>query len=193
LTSRAGGGIVGPGVGGPPSAGPPGAGAAARDAGDGGFDARVPGVVFTLLVAACFVAFFLTQHLKHTPTALQQFKLTPVFSPTPSGHIKVESISFKLEQADEATVTIVDTSGSDVARLVHDHPVARYKQFSVRWNGRRGKAHRLASVAAPNGRLILTPILRGPPAPAGEYRVRVTLRHQHRSVLLPRSFMLVRP
>ena len=46
-------------------------------------DRRVPAAVFALLVAACFVAFFLTQHLKHTPTAVQVFKLTPFFSPTP--------------------------------------------------------------------------------------------------------------
>jgi hypothetical protein len=149
--------------------------------------------VFALLVVACFLAFFLTQHLKHTPTAVQLFKLTPRFSPTPSGRIKQERISFRLARADEATVSIVDSSGSEVARLLHDHPVQRYKQLSLRWSGRLGTAHGYALVAGPNGRSAIRPRLTGPLAPAGEYRVRVTLREQHRSVLSPRSFTLVRP
>jgi glycine cleavage system aminomethyltransferase T len=150
-------------------------------------------VVFALLVVACFVAFFLTQHLKHTPTAVQLFKLTPRFSPTPSGHIKQERISFRLARTDEATVSIVDAAGADVARLLRDHPVARYKQLSLRWTGRLGTAHGYALVAGPNGRSAIQPRLAGRLAPAGEYRVRVTLREQHRSVLSPRSFTLVRP
>ena len=73
--------------------------------------APAPRVVFALLVLACFAAFFLTQRLKHTPTAVQRFKLTPRFSPTPAGHIKQERISFKLAHADEVTVTIIDSDG----------------------------------------------------------------------------------
>ncbi len=150
-------------------------------------------VVFALLVAACFVAFFLTQHLKHTPTAVQLFKLTPRFSPTTAGHIKQERISFRLAKADDATVTIVNSAGATVATLLRDHPIERYKQFSLRWTGRLGTAHGYALVAGPNGRPALAPKLSGPLAPAGEYRVRVSLRSQHRTVLSPRSFTLVAP
>jgi hypothetical protein len=149
-------------------------------------------VVFALLVIACFAAFFLTQHLKHTPTAVQMFKLTPFFSPTPSGHIKAERISFKLASADEATVTVVDSSGATVATLLRDHRVQRYKQLSLRWNGRRGTADGYALVAGPDGSSALEPKLDGRPAAPGEYRVRVTLREQHRAVLSPRGFTLVR-
>ena len=72
------------------------------------------------------------------------------------------------------TVTIVDSAGSEVATLVRGRPVTRYKPFKLRWNGRLG--------ASSNG----------PVAPAGKYRVRVSLREQHRTVLSPRSFTLVR-
>ena len=48
---------------------------------------RLARAVFALLVVACFAAFFVTQRLKHTPTAVQAFKLTPFFSPTRAGHI----------------------------------------------------------------------------------------------------------
>jgi hypothetical protein len=148
--------------------------------------------VFALLVVACVAAFFVTQRLKHTPTLVQRFELTPFFSPTPRGHVKLEAISFKLSHSDEVTVTIVDSAGNDVATLVRDHALTRYKQFSLRWNGRRGSASRYAFLSTESGRSVLLPLTRGAPAPAGEYRVRVSLRHEHRSVLSPRTFTLVR-
>jgi hypothetical protein len=150
-------------------------------------------VVFAVLVLACFAAFFLTQHLKHTPTALQSFKLTPFFSPTPSGHIKQEQISFKPASADEVTVTILDSSGAVVATLLRDVPVERYKQLSLRWNGRGGSARGYTSTVGRNRSRVLTAENRGAPAPEGDYRVRVHLREQDRTVLSPRSFKLVRP
>jgi hypothetical protein len=135
---------------------------------------RLAQIVFALLVVACFAAFFVTQRLKHTPTAVQLFKLTPIFSPTPTGHIKEERISFKLADAERVTVTIVNAAGETVATPVRDRPVARYKQFKLRWNGR---------LATTDGTAL---------APAGEYRVHVHLLKQHRSVYSPRSFTLVR-
>jgi hypothetical protein len=153
---------------------------------------RLARTIFALLVIACFVAFFLTQHLKHTPTVVQSFRLTPFFSPTPSGHVKQERISFKLASADEVTVTIVDSTGATVATLLRDHPVARYKQLSLRWNGRRGTAHSYALVPGPDGTSALAPRLHGGCAPAGEYRVHVSLRRQDRTVFSPRGFKLVR-
>jgi hypothetical protein len=149
-------------------------------------------VTFALLIAACFLAFFLTQRLKHTPTAVQRFQLTPSFEPAAAGARKEESISFKLAHADAATVTIEDSAGATVATLVRGVRLERYKQFSLRWNGRRGTARRLAVFTAPNGHRTFLPATTGRPAPAGEYRVRVELRAQHRSVQSPRSFKLVR-
>ncbi len=149
-------------------------------------------LVFALLVIACFAAFFITQRLKHTPTAVQEFKLTPFFSPYPTGHIKQEAISFKLAQANEVTVSIIDSDGNTVATLVHNRPVVRYKQFSLRWNGRRGSAHRYVQTLSPRGFPIVAPVNEGAIAAAGEYRVRLDLRH-HSPVLSPLSFTLVAP
>jgi hypothetical protein len=149
-------------------------------------------VVFAALVIACFAAFVITQRLKHTPTAVQSFKLTPIFSPNPTGHIKAEQISFKLAKADEVTVTILDSSEDVVATLVREDPVTRYKQFSLRWNGREGEAHTYTVRIGADGTTIVVPLNTGRPAPAGEYRVKVSLREQHRSVLSPSSFTLVR-
>lgn len=149
-------------------------------------------IVFALLVIACFAAFLITQRLKHTPTAVQDFERTPFFSPYPSGHIKQEAISFKLANADEVTVTIIDSSGDTVATLVSAHPVARYRVFSLRWNGRRGTANRYSTLKSPRGLTILVPENQGALALAGEYRVRIGLRH-HSPVLSPFSFTLVAP
>ena len=102
-------------------------------------------------------------------------------------------MSFKLADADAVTVTIINSSGQTVATLVRDHPVPRYKQFSLRWNGRRGNAHGYGELETASGRTILVPRNRGAIAPAGEYRVRVSLRGRSQPVLSPRSFTLVGP
>ncbi len=149
--------------------------------------------VFAALVIACLAAFVVTQRLKHTPTAVQSFKLTPIFAPVPTGHIKEERISFKLANAERVTVTIVDADERTVATLVRDWPVRRYKQFSLRWNGREGTAHIKTRAAGPDGTTIVTPIDTGAPAPAGEYRVRVYLHEERRAVLSPCGFTLARP
>jgi len=153
---------------------------------------RAPGAVFALLVAACFAAFFVTQRLKHTPTLVQRFELTPVFSPTSPGHLKLEPISFKLAHTEQVTVTIVDATGGDVATLVRNRLLTRYKQFSLRWNGRLGAPRGFSFVSTTSGRTVLLPANHGRLAPAGEYRVRVSLRDRRRAVLSPRSFTLVR-
>jgi hypothetical protein len=150
-------------------------------------------VVFALLVAACVAAFFVTQRLKHTPTLVQRFELTPYFSPTPRGHVKLEAISFKLSRSDAVTVAIVDSTGGEVATLVRDRSLERYKQFSLRWNGHRGTPRGYSFISTSGGRSVLLPLTRGALAPAGEYRVRVSLRDEHRSVFSPRTFTLVRP
>jgi hypothetical protein len=148
-------------------------------------------LVFALLVFACFAAFFVTQRLKHTPTAVQRFELTSSFSPTSTAANDLEGISFRLANTDYVTVGIVNSAGDTVATLVRDHPVTRYKRFSLRWNGRGGTAHRYGTLHTATGRPILVPVNEGKLARAGEYRVRVSLRDQHRTIFSPRNFTLV--
>ena len=147
--------------------------------------------IFAVLVLACIGAFFLTQHLKHTPTVVQEFKLTPFFSPYPRGHEKEEAISFKLEHADRVTVRVINTAGDVVATLLRGWPVARYKTFSLRWNGRRGVARRYAHGETATGRPVLIALPGGPIAATGEYRVEVHLLRQKKTVLSTKSFTLV--
>ena len=171
-------------------------GAVAGESGDGARSSSpsteaLAAIVFTLLVLACFAAFFLTQRLKHTPTVVQRFELTPNFTPGAPGPNAQEAISFKLAHADEVTVAIIDSKGDVVATLVRDFPVARYKQFSLRWNGRMGSAHGYRLTYTSHGHPVLSPTTFGRRAAPGEYRVEVMLREQARTVRSPSSFTLI--
>lgn len=159
----------------------------------GSADPRLAAVVFALLVLGCFAALLLTQRLKHTPTPVTEFKLTHVIAPASAGESKEEHISFKLTKADEVTVTIEGSSGEQVATLVRELPVARYKRLSLRWNGRRGTARGYRVLRKADGYTTLLPANRGQFAPPGEYTVRVSLRRQARSVPSTRTFKLVGP
>jgi hypothetical protein len=145
--------------------------------------------VFAVLVVACFAAFIVTQRLKHTPTAVQRFELTPVFSP--SGKLEQEHISFKLATADEVTVTILDSQERAVATIVRDLPTPRYKQLSLRWNGRTGDAHGYRVLISATGHRSLLGENRGAAAAPGTYSVRISLIRQRRTIVPPRTFKLV--
>jgi hypothetical protein len=145
--------------------------------------------VFGTLVLACFAAFAITQHLKHTPTAVQDFKMTPHFYPYATGRRRVEHLSFRIAQTDAVTVAIVDSRERVVATLLVDRPLARYTQLSLQWDGHGGPTAPPAPASGtPHDPLV--PVDHGPLAPAGEYRMRVSLRRQKRTVLSPRSFTL---
>jgi hypothetical protein len=156
-------------------------------------DGLLARVVFALLVLGCFAALIVTQRLKHTPTLVQEFKRTNVIAPASAGESKEEHISFKLEKADEVTVTIESSAGETIATLVRDLPVARYKKLSLHWNGRRGTARGYGLLKRADGYTTLLPRNAGGLAPPGEYTVLVSLRNEARSVPSPRTFKLVGP
>ncbi len=149
--------------------------------------------MFALLVVGCFAALLITQRLKHTPTLVQEPKLTRVIAPASSGESKEEHIAFKLAKADQVTVIVESASGETVATLVRDLPVGRYKTLSLRWNGHRGMAHDYAILRKADGYTTLVPHNHGALAPTGEYSVRVELRKEDRSVPFPHTFKLVGP
>jgi hypothetical protein len=74
---------------------------------------------------------------------------------------RVEYLAFKIAQADEVTVAIVDAANRSVATIVRDLPVERYKPLSLCWNGQLG------------------PTQSGGLAPSGEYHLSVILRNQN--------------
>lgn len=167
-------------------------GAGASSAGERSSE-RLARIVFALLVVGCLAALLITQRLKHTPTLVQEFKLTNVLAPSSSGANKEERIAFKLAKADEVTVTVENASGETVATLVRELPVGRYKTLSLRWNGHEGVAHDYGVLRRADGYTTLLPRNHGALAPPGEYSVRVDLRKEDRSVPSTRTFKLVGP
>jgi hypothetical protein len=127
-------------------------------------------VVFALLVLATFGAFFAVQRLKSTPPAVQTVGVSPFFSPNRDGRFDRARITFSLKHTDDVTVNVVDRRGDQVRRLLEPRPLrARVQLPALRWDGLTDAGAR---------------------APDGIYRVRVGLRRQGRSVLLPRSVRL---
>jgi flagellar hook assembly protein FlgD len=127
-------------------------------------------VVFAALVLASFAAFGLTQRLKHTPTAVQDVRMSASFRPGSKSSNGVERISFKLQHADRVTVTVIDSQGDTVRTLARHLAMPAYKRASFYWNGHEAHGHH----AAP-----------------GTYRVRIALQRQKRQILSPAAFELL--
>lgn len=131
--------------------------------------AIIAGIAFAALVVATFAAFFITQRLKREPGVLGQVRATPFFSPNQDGRFDRARIGFLLQEPDDVTVTVVDRDDEPVRRLARNQPLDAYTQLRLAWDGRDDAGDRV---------------------PDGTYRVRVGLRRQGRSVLLPRNIRL---
>jgi hypothetical protein len=122
---------------------------------------RLARYAFAALVVATLAAFFVTQRLKQTPRLVQTLSVTRDYSP------KVEfrraGIRIRLRRTDDATVSVLDDGGDLVRRLVRNRRYRRGVAIQLFWDGRDEA-----------GRTV----------PDGEYRVRVGLRRQGRSVTL---------
>lgn len=128
-------------------------------------------IVFALLVVASVGSFFLAQRLKSAPPIAQGVQLSsPVFSPNGDGRLDRERVSFRLKRGETVDVAVVNEQGDAVRELASGLSLKAYSRSPVlTWDGRDGS---------------------GEVSPDGRYRIRVTLRREGRSVVLPRSFLL---
>jgi hypothetical protein len=120
-------------------------------------------VVFVLLVAATFSAFFAAQRLKSTPPVATIKKITRHFSPNGDGRRDVAQARIRVRKDDDVTIAVVDDAGNEVRRLVSGESASRERAVRVRWDGRTST---------------------GSLAPEGAYRLRVSLRRGGRAVTL---------
>lgn len=130
---------------------------------------RFPAVVFGLLVASTFAAFFVAQRLKHDPSPVQTYNQQGRFSPNRDGRLDTERISFKLTRADDVTLEVLDSRGDAVRKLADERKLKAYRQTRFTWDGRDG-----------DGKVVED----------GRYRMRITLRREGRSIVQPESFLL---
>jgi hypothetical protein len=131
---------------------------------------RAPVVIFGVLVAATFAAFFVAQRLKNAPSVVQRLMATYTFSPNGDGRYDAAHITFRIKQADDVTVDILDADGDPVRTLMDDEHLDAYKPIdpSLKWDGRDD-----------DGQLV----------PDGRYKIRITLRHLGRSLIAQRSIV----
>jgi hypothetical protein len=131
---------------------------------------RTPAIIFGVLVAATFAAFFVAQRLKNAPSVVQQFNAYYVFSPNGDGRLDRARITFKVKKADDVTVEMVNSDGDPVKTLLDDRHLDAYAPIkpALRWDG-----------TGDDGKAV----------PDGRYRVRITLRHLGRSVFPQRSIV----
>ena len=129
---------------------------------------RLAAAVFVLLVAATIGAFFAAQRLKQQAPLLRYRASTEAFSPNGDRIKDTAKIRFKLPEADEVTVTILDEDGGEVTRVAANEPLGKGEQ-SVSWDGMTDE---------------------GTLAPEDEYRVRVGLRDEGRTNTLPHTIRL---
>src|SRR3954447_10206709 len=96
-------------------------------------------VIFGVLVALTVGAFFVTQRLKRAKPAVHQISLPYYISPNGDGRKDSALISFFLPKHDHVTVSMVETGGDEVRRLLDDRRLAKGRH-AFRWNGRDSSA-----------------------------------------------------
>ena len=130
---------------------------------------RLARVVFVLLVGATFAAFFAAQRIKGEPAVAQVVSLWKVFSPDGDGSKEVNRFAVELREPSEISVDVVDSAGDSVRRLADDATVGPDRPLPLAWDGRTDAGARVRD---------------------GRYRIRVTLRRQGRSVVVPRTTLV---
>ena len=125
--------------------------------------------VFVLLVGATFAAFFAAQRVKGEPAVARVVSVWKVFSPNGDGTKEVNRFEVELRERSEISVDVVDSAGDSVRRLAEEATVGPARPLPLEWDGRTD-----AGVRVPDGR----------------YRIRVTLRREGRSVVVPRTTLV---
>ncbi|MDP2711839.1 MAG: hypothetical protein Q8O56_11530 [Solirubrobacteraceae bacterium] len=127
---------------------------------------RTAPIAFAVLVVATFAAFFAAQALKTTPPNVQDIRADPFFSPNRDGRFDRARMSFFLKRSDDVTATVVNRAGDEIRMLEDNEPLTAGERMRLVWDGTDD---------------------RGEAVPDGIYRIRLNLRRQGRSVLVPRN------
>ena len=120
-------------------------------------------VLVVALLAATATAFALTEGLKLEPSPILGTAVDKVFSPVCGCPSEEARISFRLREADILDVALIDSDGTVVARPVQGERFERGRVV-IRWDGLDAD---------------------GTPLPEAEYRPRVHLREERRTIVLP--------
>jgi hypothetical protein len=123
----------------------------------------LPAALVLVLLVATGSAFVYAESLKLEPSPIISTKVEPLVSPICDCPTGLARIAFKLRKKDVLTVSILDSGGREVRRLVTERPAPRQQQVAFFWNGR----------------------IAGKPAPEGDYRAQVRLELLEKTITLP--------
>jgi hypothetical protein len=115
------------------------------------------------LLGGTAAAFAITEGLKLAPSPISGTSVVKTFSPRCECDKDSAAVDFKLRKADRLTITMIDSNGREVRRLVERAGFPKGWQSFV-WNGRTDD---------------------GAIAPDGAYRPRVHLARAHQTIVLP--------
>ena len=93
-----------------------------------------PAALVAVLLVATGFAFLHTESLKLETSPIRQTRVTKLFSPVCRCDSSKARIAFRLAKPDVVSVSIVDTSGSDVRQLAFERPARG--RVAYLWNGR---------------------------------------------------------
>ena len=122
-----------------------------------------PVALVAALLAITAAAFAYTEKLKLTPSPILGTRVDKVFSPVCDCDTDVAEISFRLRKPDLLSVELIDRRGAVVRTLLDLEPTRR-GPVTIVWNGRDDS---------------------GAVAAEGEYRPRVHLERQRRTIVMP--------
>jgi hypothetical protein len=125
--------------------------------------------LFAALVIATFGAFFVAQRLKSSEPRISHLGVEGLLSPNQDGRRESVKITFRLRRGDRIDVQVVDRDGDAVRELASGRDVEKGEPVVLRWDGRDDERRR---------------------ARDGTYRVRLVLRREGRSIVLPRNIVL---
>jgi hypothetical protein len=126
-------------------------------------------VVITGLLLATGVAFIVTERLKLVPSPILDTVVSKAFAPQCMCRTDSAHIAFRLRRRGVMSVEVLAIDGRPVRRLAAHEFEAGFVSFV--WYGRDGAGRR---------------------APEGAYKVRVRLRTEHRTIVLPNVIRLDR-
>jgi hypothetical protein len=120
-------------------------------------------------MAATGVAFAVTEHLKLEPSPIFGTRITKQFSPTCNCGYSQAWIKFKLRHGDQVSLVVLGPRGKKVVRQLANEKWVDAGLFRSIWDGRDS-----------HGRLL----------PDGNYKVRVHLVNERRTIILPNVIKL---
>jgi hypothetical protein len=130
-------------------------------------------VVFALLILATVAAFAYAQRLKRDPLVVDRVVFAHHFAPV-TAHCELKSlrIKFRTTTSNHATVQIVRPGGRLVATLARDRFFKRYSYHVLHWSGTTDAGATVRS---------------------GNYRLRVKLQGEGRTLVLPGTIRVELP